>query len=595
MKERKFNVLGKALFFIGVLLFLGGYNYDFLYQVGWKNYFLFNSLYAKMTISQSSGLLFYVSRFLNLVFQYPLLGALFIAALLLGIVYLHEYLFDKKRSGLSYLPSLLLTLVVGCGGFAIYAKFEIGTFFALILGTIWCLISYLLYEKLLKRKNMAYVMLIVQLVLLPVFGVFSMVSNVMIAIEEYLEKKKSLILLCYLLLPLGIAVGEIYVVSHYFYGESFVYALRMPLPDPYFTRMFVCSLCLIGCLMLSPLMKKIELPVLDTFHQKIPFHSLLLLLCSFVLIYFISFHETNYRSLIKLSRLCDEMKWREIVDQCKDITHPTKGINAYRVIAQGNMGKECEKLFDVNLPLSPCSSPYKIEEIVYEADLTFYASFLAASYQQNMDNWVTYGESFRYLKNMTFISLLRGDDDLAARYIYLMRQTSFLDDLADEYATYLNNKELLYKKYPICKKIKKNEALQDLPQNIFANLAEYYLAYNRFDNDNLNRRVLAELFVKNIKGALNGYLAYVKDKKDLYQYMSEAAVLYAAQTNDDSYVKALQVNNNVVNKVISCLREYHLLQQSGKTTNTTELCRKYKGSYVLFYIMDTHKFQTIKE
>jgi len=594
MNKKIISRLSKVIFFIGVVLFLGIYNYDFLYQVGWKNYFLFNSFFTQQTISQSCGVLLYIARFLNLLFHYPLIGAISVATILTGMVALHEYLFDKRKSGFSFLPSVLLTMVIGCGGWAIYARFEIGTFFALILGTVCCLISYLLYDKFFKGRNMAYVMLIVQLVLLPVLGVFSMVSIVMIAVEEYLEKKKGLLLLCYLLLPLGVAVGEIYVVSHFFYGESFAYALRMPLPDPYFTRMFVCSLCLLCCLMVSPLIKMIEIPVLDTFHRKFPFHPILLLLCSFVLVYFVSFHETNYRSLMKFSRLCDEMKWREIVERCKDIAHPTKGVNAYRVIAQGNLGRECEKLFDVNMPLSPCSSPYKIEEIVYEADLTFYASFLAASYHQNMDNWVIYGESFRYLKNMTFISLLRGDDELAARYIYLMKQTSFLDDLADEYATYLNNKELLYKKYPICKKIKGNEVLQDVPQNVFANLAEYYLAYSRFNNDNLKRCVLAKLFVKDIKGALNDYLTYVKDKKDLYQYMSEAAVLYATQTNDDTYVKALQVNDNVVNKVVSCLREYYLLQQN-KQTDTSKLCRKYKGSYVLFYIMDIHKFQSIKE
>lgn len=573
----KTNHIYKIVFFLFTFVFLGVYNYDLLYQIGWKNYFITNDIFFKETIHQTSGVLLLISRFLNLSFSTPLLASAIISVLLTIIGWLYEKCFLKGKDslGIGFIPCLLLLTIIGGVGYSLYQRLEIGVFFSMILGTLWVLLNYLAVVKI-NHKTTLPIVLALNTLLFQALGVFALITMLTIGIKKAIQK--SYFALAYSVLA---SILLVFLFAKFVYADNTINILLRPFPDSRFTNLFACSIALGVFLIASPLLEKIKNNIANPkLGIKIACSALLLALTLFV-----SYPGTNFRSIIKLSRLCDEMKWKDILKTVSELKENTFGTDAYRVIALANTNKVNENLFGMKLPYT--SSP-KSELDIYEPDLFFYASFWANNYQQNMDQWVIYGESHRGLKNMALISLLRDDDKLAERYIYLMKQTPFLSKYAEEYEAYLHNKDLLFRKHPLYEKLKNYEPIKDINQRAFAHLTNFYLSYSVMRDENVSRYLLSFLFVRDIDKALQNYCYLKRIDPSIHKYMMEAAVIYAAKNNNDRYIKALQVDNQTYSMVINCLKDFTTKGEDKEKND--KFYKKYQNTYTLFYVSDIHNF-----
>ena len=70
-----FPWVARGVFFLVVFVILGFVYSDVLNLFFWRNYFLYDENFAIETIRQAGGLVLYLGRFLNQIFQYPVFAA----------------------------------------------------------------------------------------------------------------------------------------------------------------------------------------------------------------------------------------------------------------------------------------------------------------------------------------------------------------------------------------------------------------------------------------------------------------------------------------------------------------------------------------
>lgn len=577
------TILLRFAFFIFALFYLVFYYQDVLYHIGWRNYFVDNDPFRELTVHQSSGWLIYISLFLNQIFIYPVPAAIVCSVLLTLISIWVEKLSGVTNSFavFNFLPSFFLLLLIGRSGMAIFSNFQMATYSALFLGTIFALLLYAIY-KWKPVPSIARIVSCIALQAIPVMGCFSILVILMVCVEG-LKSKKYDCLLFLLLSPL-----VVYLSGYMLYDENYSHSLYMPFPDPFFGDLFLCAVLLFVSLALLPIIPMVSRKRINANETVV---SVSLFLSTMFAVFFASYRDPNYKTLIHLSRMSENMEWKQMEKVASNIDHPTKGIDAYRIISAFALDRLDDKLFDVRLPYSLLYSPYMREEVIYQVDEFFYSSLLAMSQNLAMDTWVETGESYRGLKQFVIISLLRQEDDLALRYIRLMKDAPVLRGLACDLERYVGNRELLFRDYPIYKKIAEYIPSEDHPQIVDAHLSSFYLIYGNVEICNIPRRILASLYQHNIDRALDEYVYFRKNgwKGTSPKALTEAIVIKSILENNMATVEKMKIDPLLVYKVKACFNEFSKNEKDIYQASEM-MYPKYKGMYCFYYLFDNYKF-----
>ncbi len=597
LSSRQFPWVVRGLFFLICLIVLGVICKDVLYQFFWRNYFIDNSVFAAETIHQSAGWLKYCGRYLNQICYYPWLSAVVIALALTGIQLLIQRLFDKqeKNIALTYLPSVLLLLIFLTIKYSIFAVFEIGFYFAMIVGVLYTFMQYALYQKIVLEREepdqkkylmKAFLFLLVEVLLYPYIGFFSVLPMIMIAIDEWHQQRKwmaGIQVVMFFLLP--------YICKTFYYTEHYIHVMFAPVSDPYFKELlvvnvlFVLSVC---CMVILKYRAK-QLPRLGT---------IIIVLAEVGVLCYGMLNETSrmFREEMKLSRLVDEKDWNTVlknIPQDKQLTHTQ---NAFRVIALANTGQLVNHLFDMKMPFLKNPSEISSDMVIYCNDLFFYGSFLTVDLQLNMEQWVSIGENYKVLRHFIELAIMMDDDDLAVRYIDIMRQTLFLKDQADKYKAYLTNKRSFYADYPDYARVKVNIMKEDKILSAHTFFAKNYVKFNYMDGDNIERRLLADLYMKDLDKFVNDF-SFVKQRyPKVPQYMQEALILNALLKNNQAYLKIVPIDQQLFYTVKALVEEVMHYDVPKMKEASDRLYKKYKNTYSYYYVFNTEDYKnyTIK-
>lgn len=584
--SKKHQCLLEAVFFVFALLFLGVYNKELLYRMQENSLFLSNNVFYEETTCRSAGLLIYASRYLLQFFNKPLIGSIFISAMLVAIE--RVVVTAKPASGrlrlLAFLPSLLLLLSITTIGYGIYDNIE-NTYF--ISTTICTLASVAIFWAYTKKKGdkAIYVIAALALCLFCKFGLYVFLPLLLIAADLFRQKdKKSYVVAGATILFAAIST---YICCRYVYNENYLDCLLAPILTPYFLEPFICTVLSIVALMAYVAIDK------DTDEEKFGTRfSLPVMAAAFVCVCLLSFNDQTYRSTLKMQHMVEDRDWKGILQESKNIERPTLTSESLRIIALKIEDKILTEMFDSPCRFDNLKGRYtNLEPLIYRPDMYLFFSQINQSYWWQMEAWVTTGRTVGLLKRFATYAILKNEQEMARKYLNLLKETSNYDKWAEEHEKYVGNRNLLIEDYPEYGSVLKNEN----PENIYCDKTPlpYVLAkYKGMNRTLMLYRLMFDLYIKNTKQ----FMADIEAAKPLFrevmpEYFQEMLVLqYMAGKKFP--IQDYPISEEVVNRVqhfSSIVSQY----QNNKEEGAKKL-KDYQGSYC-YFLAFSNAFTHIEE
>lgn len=157
--------------------------------------------------------------------------------------------------------------------------------------------------------------------------------------------------------------------------------------------------------------------------------------------------DANYRAELRMERAAEEGNWSAVLTEMRQAKQkPTRAMWLFKNVALMNQGRLASAWLDypckTQLPAANDSVRMSLVETTGPL-LYYYHGSIEFAYRWSMENMVEYGPSMKRLRLMTRCALLKGDYDVARKYLTLLQRTSFYSGWADQQMQYLNQPSLL--------------------------------------------------------------------------------------------------------------------------------------------------------
>lgn len=570
----------EAILFLFAFLFLGVYNGDYLYRLQVENLFLGNSVFAGETLPQSAGVLVYVSKWLLQCCYYPVLGAGLAAAGLVVVERLLSVLSEAKSFSkmlLLFVPSLLLMVAQSSAGYAIYENFDTSFFYSIELGMLVSLLVAVIGDRLMKKNEKIGFAVGVGLSILLhlVIGIFAPLALMLVGAARWACDNKTAIKL----IGVGLVVALLVpFLETSLFQEKYQFVLLAPMPVPYFFNLFMYAvLAILAALAITALKPDFAVERLEKGQV-----AGAVLVVLFGLTCFASYRDANYRTLLKMQRCTEKHDWEGVLEEAKDVKRPTRAIAAYRYVALLETDKLTDELFNFPVRFDTLNSPYSnIDPLIFYQDLFFYSSQLNVSNFWKMEAWTNAHRSVGALKHYTLVSLIQGEKELTLKYTELLKQTMCYASWAKDVEKYAGNPQAFFNAYPIFGRTYSSQ----MPENVLAGIDDLPTLFSKFTNldpDNMERRLLLELYVKKTDNFMQD-LSVVKGmyRQQMPVYMQEVVCLYALNTKLD--VRSIfPISPEVYKRVSNFVYQAKLYANDHEAG--AEALKDYKGMYVYYLL-----------
>ena len=160
--------------------------------------------------------------------------------------------------------------------------------------------------------------------------------------------------------------------------------------------------------------------------------------------------RSDVRLTARLQRLMWEQKWDEMTKEAEAWNGSSRPVAAYHALALVRNGRLLEDLFRVRYDFKPLhlisrkGQPSEGREI-YEADCNFHAGLIQSAFRNDMEQMTFDGIGTARLRRMIRYAVLRGEDNLALRYLYVLSRQPFEDKFTNRYQCMVQNPELFMK------------------------------------------------------------------------------------------------------------------------------------------------------
>lgn len=566
-----FPWVARGVFFLVAFILLGFVYDDVLTQYFERSYFLYDSEFAEEKIFRSGGLLVYVSLFLNQLFAYPLVTALFVSFLLVFL----QWGFSRwlgKNLFVTFLPSVLLLFYLLDVRYAIYwgASAYLWTPLLGLLFTFGVLeLLRFCYDNCEKKSVLWIGEIFISALFFPLIGFFSFLPHIVFLV---LKRKWF-----WLGLLLGLYFFEVWFVSD-FYHEHYLYSVRAPfaLQDgrlfPWFA--IVASLILPFLVFLN-------------YNAKRAYWDVFALFCliSSLLVYVSLPANVNFRTDMNLLCLTEKHEWKKVLEKVKRLEELTHVQSSFRIIALANTGRLNSQLFNIPLPYKKHTEDDGSELFVATAYVQLYASMFSVASQMNMEQWTMFGPSNAGLKMFVLLSILTDNDRLARRYIGVMKKSAGLSDEAEKCEGWVNDKASFFQQHPEFMSLKNNQFIENLDVNAKSHLAYLLLSYRKLTDQNMERRLLANLYIRSLDGFLQDFSMVRPDQYPVWpQYFQEAFILKALATNDLEWLAKLPINKDLIHKVRMLVGVVQRAGDENLTSVARRVYPKYRNMYSFYYL-----------
>ena len=433
---------------------------DFLWKLQETNLFLPSGLFFREQMVEPGGLLTWLSTWFTQFFYYPWLGVVLLCGWWLLLMWLVQRTFrlSSRWTPVAIIPVLFLLVSIVDLGYWIYILKLRGHAFLSTIGTTAVVALLLGFRSLVERVSFHPTLVRSVFVFLtctagyPLLGVYGLGAAGLMALWIWrLESRRRSALVVsvvglfsVLLLPLFF-----YRFVYHQINVANVYVAKLPLfvVTEEYTSYYIPYLLLLLFLLVmvclpfslnskpSTLNSKKPSPLnskLSTLNFTL---SALILLAAFFYTYKSWYSDENFHRELAMQRCIDRLDWEaavKVAAEQKD--EPTRAIVMMRNLALARLGRQGDEMYRYRNGCKRCDAPFDIRAINTVGALIYYHYGMPNyCYRLCMERGVEFGWRAEQLKYMARCCILNGEQQLARKYLRLLRQTRFHKAWADDF------------------------------------------------------------------------------------------------------------------------------------------------------------------
>lgn len=417
------------------MVLLAGFKADLLYHMEQYSLFGTGKEFLASYFEQPGGFLALLGSFLSQFCHFPLLGALLLTALLCLLAYVSAKAFDLDggREWLAFIPSLFLVLFVTRLDYSVYLQKAYGLVFSQALGFLAAAAILLLYRKCVEARKASWLYVAAVTVLFyPLIGSYSLVAAALVVLETFRSRNKGWAILGAALVA-GAAVPLLCANLPWLYpriNRHFAFLAGFPYMD--FVKAFICQVPLIlAFAALSALV------FAGSFKKKGPVS--VFLICALVTVGLTNW-DKNFDAMLKMERATSARDWDKVLKLAAKRQDPTRPLVLYRNIALYNKGELTEKMFTYPDGGPPLKTPAKTPvSMVCSVPVHYWCGMVNSCERSCMEFSTSYSKNIFYYKYQAMSALIKGDRELAAKYIDIVDDNWFQGAWVRRYRAFLEN------------------------------------------------------------------------------------------------------------------------------------------------------------
>ena len=430
------HILFSGLF---AFLFLVLFKTGLLYHLEQYSLFCPKGEYLRSFFEQPGGVLALAGAFLTQFCHFPVLGAGLFALCLCLLTWLTGKAFglEGKAAWLATLPALFLLLFVTRLDYSIYLFKTYGLLFSQVLGYTVAAGLVLVYRKCFLGRRCAPVFpALVLLAGYPLFGSFSLIAAVLMALTALREGKLGLIELAVTLI-LGAAVPWLCRELPWVFPRihrNFVYFAGFPYKE--FVENGICQVPLI--------LAFAAMAALCFLRKARGFAVPALVLAAVLAVGAGSNWDSGFRTVLGMERAVSQQDWDQVLKLAQKERTPNRIHVLYRNIALYGKGTLTEEMFrypDGDAPLRS-KAVFPISYIC-AAPVLYYCGMPNPCDRLAMEYSSTFCKNIHFYKYQAKTALLSGEYDLARKYLDMVDANWFQGKWVRRYRAFLDNPALM--------------------------------------------------------------------------------------------------------------------------------------------------------
>jgi len=522
------------------------YETDLLWKLQELNLFLPTYEFFDRQMIVSGGLLSYAGTFLTQFLYYPWLGMLILCCLWLFLMWLMKHTFSVPDRWviLMLIPILLILSTIVDMGYWVYMLKLRGHFFVTTLGVSSVVILLWCFRHLTNKYFIRSTFLLLVCVLgYPLFGIYSLATTVLMGLWTWKLGDNKEKWINSVLTILCVAAVPLFYYRYVYYETNLqnIYWTALPLYSivkEHHTFYIPYYLLLLFFLIMVTVPNKIWERKEDHKFKWSPIIKSIVIIILAIGVYLTWYKDENFHHELKMQRCVEQADWKGVlVEASLQQDEPTRAIVMMRNIALARLGRQASDMYQYKNGAKMCNAPFNIRMMQIVAGPLLYYQYGLLNYCNRlcMEMGVEFGWRPDYLKYMVRCAILDDEQQVALKYLSILRHTYFFANWADQMESLVGHPELIAQQAdmePISHMMHYDNQLSN-DNGLVEECIMRQLVQSRNTSDSLfqEQALLASLWIKNPKAFWWHFGNYVllHPQSTIPICYQEAAYLYGKQ------------------------------------------------------------------
>jgi len=583
-----------ALLLIAAALML--FESDFLWKTQELNLFLTTSDFFGRQMVVAGGFLTYLGTFFTQFLAIPWLGVLMLCGCWFLLMWLTRRTFriSHRWSVLMLIPVALILLTIVNMGYWVYLLKLRGHFFVTTLGITAVVALLWAFRSLPSRFYLrsAFIFLVV-LAGYPLLGVYALAAAIVMGFWTWRLTTKGESIVNTLVAVLSVLALPLFYYQFVYHETNLVniYWAELPLfrvlneHHIYYLPYYLLLLFFIAmavCYKEGKAAKPFTAPAKNEVTKKRKWlpskggvgRGLLLLLIAYGVFHF-WYKDENFHHELKMQRCIDRADWSGVMDEAaRQQDEPTRAIVMMRNLALSRLGRQGSMMYQYRNGSKSAAAPFGISMMQVIGGTLMYYQYGLLNYcnRMCMEMGVEFDWRPEYIKYMAKCAILESDQQVARKYLGILRHTLFFDEWASQMEPLVGNPQAIAQNAelePITHMLHyQNQLTSD--QGLIEQFIMRQLAYSSDASDPYfqEQALLATLWVKDPRAFWARFADYIQlhPGNEMPIHYQEAAYLFGTEEGrnlshvpfdqqvKDSYASFTQVASKYEDQDIEVVR-----------------------------------------
>mgnify|MGYP006967133466 FL=1 len=285
--------------------------------------------------------------------------------------------------------------------------------------------------------------------------------------------------------------------------------------------------------------------------------------------------------------------WQGVIETARDNAELSyRPIAAHYAIALVNTNQICERLYDIRMDYDTLyihrgdalSSTHAIN--LYQEDCDYHAGFVQTCIHHAMERVTMIGPNIHSMHLLTKCALLRGEWEVAKKYLRILSDVPFEKEFVEKYSAYIDN-PLLIESDKEMASIRQLEPINDSFENIYPQPA--FLGYNSMLTEGRSQRALFNsLAVCMYSKSMPAFMMRTQPLAGTLPPENISDALCLMSSKDPNVMKQFPQLNFRLQKLSSSINEMKPYMKD-RAKYAKELFPRYKGYYPYYYFFGNLK------